>query len=282
MGPDADAAAQLARTRANVAAAPVANMQTQSRLHRLAAPFIISRNSRVKYAIETAVFAAFVLTILLVPLQLAFRFSAVYFYRFDQLADAIFALNIIISFLTATNVEGVEVFEPSTCFSAYFNSHFYRDLFAAAPWPYMADLFGADFFIPMRLIWVLRLTRLFTMQHSQLLTARSTALKLTKLVLSVFSMAHWLGCMWLAISEYEGFPGTMRSLSTENARWGVHMCIRVSSIYSYFSLLLFFVLDRSPVCISPHQTMASRLALSARVRARGSSTHEHFTGECCP
>ncbi len=101
--------------------------------------------------------------------------------------------------------------------SAYLQSNFFQDVFAAAPWPLVADALELDHWVPMRLILLSRLTRLFTMQHSQLLVARSTTVKLLKLVLNVFSMAHWLGCLWLTISEYEGYPENGFSIGAELA-----------------------------------------------------------------
>jgi hypothetical protein len=130
------------------------------------------------------------------------------------------------------------------------NTHFYQDVFAAAPWPYIADVLGLDTMVPMRLIMLLRLTRIFTMQHSQLMAARSTSVKLMKLVLSVFSMAHWLGCLWLAISEYEGYPDNGFSIGGERARqsawiqyarafhWYVHVQLLVLVRRLYFLLAI--------------------------------------------
>jgi hypothetical protein len=179
---------------------------------------VISRRGLTFHLLECAVLAAIFGTILLVPLQLAFDPAAMHFRQFDFVIDCVFATNILLDFITATEIDGVEVFDAETSIRANLQSNFMRDVLAAAPWPLMAGVLQLDKLVPMRLITLLRMTRIFTMTHLQLLAGRATMLKLMKLVFSVFSLAHWLGCFWLAISTWEGHPDNGFAVGTELSR----------------------------------------------------------------
>lgn len=167
---------------------------------------VISRHSFVFRLLECAVLLAVLSTVLLVPLQLAFEPAVLHFNSIDFALDCIFLVNIVLDFVTATEVDGIEIFDADVCIRDNLRGNFMRDVLAAAPWPLVADILRLDAFVSMRVIALLRMTRVFTMTHLQLLTGRSTTLKLAKLSLSVFMMSHWLGCMWIAVSKFEDNP----------------------------------------------------------------------------
>jgi hypothetical protein len=83
-----------------VAALPANQSTYYQDLH---ARLILSRKSMLRYILESAVLCAVILTVVLVPLQLAFHSHHLdtYFWKTDFAIDFIFSLNIVISFFTA-------------------------------------------------------------------------------------------------------------------------------------------------------------------------------------
>lgn len=175
---------------------------------------LIAEGSRGRAAWDLFIVGAVLVTATVVPFQIAFLgevgwagSTVVY------LLDAVFLIDIWLGFRTTFRFRGAEVLDRRAIAQRYRRTGFWTDVAGTVP----LDLFflgssAALGGIPValvlranRLVRVVRLLRAFRSWERKRST-NTGYLRITKLVLGVFVLIHWIACGWFLVAVVEGFP----------------------------------------------------------------------------
>jgi hypothetical protein len=179
-----------------------------------AAGRLIREGSRFRAAWDLFAVAAVVTTGLVIPFQVAFlRDVSFGGSLLVYLLDLFFLVDIRLNLRTTFRAGGVEVVDRGAVASRYRRRELPLDLAGAIPVDALflttgLSVGGVPVAILLRLTRLLRVGRFIrTFRRWERLHWTNTGyLRITKLVIGVFLLIHWIACGWFLVSVVEGFP----------------------------------------------------------------------------
>jgi hypothetical protein len=163
---------------------------------------------------DLVIVAAVVLTGILIPLQIAFIREVQWGGSLlVYLLDVVFLVDIAVSFRASYRAGGAEVTDPAAVARRYRRSGFTADLLGVIPLDALflassAAVGGVPLALLLRATRLLRLQRLLRSfrRWERLHNTNTGYLRITKLVIGIFLLIHWIGCGWFLVAVLEGFP----------------------------------------------------------------------------
>jgi hypothetical protein len=175
---------------------------------------LLRERSRFRIGWDLVIVAAVVLTGILIPYQIAFAREVEWGGSLlVYLLDLVFLVDIGLNFRTTFRTAGTETTDPAAVAHRYRRSGFSTDVLGVIP---LDALFltssvaagGVPLAILLRATRLLRLQRLLRSfrRWERLHNTNTGYLRITKLVIGIFLLIHWIGCGWFLVAVAEGFP----------------------------------------------------------------------------
>ncbi|UCC25861.1 MAG: ion transporter [Gemmatimonadales bacterium] len=175
---------------------------------------LIPERSTFRTAWDLVIVLAVVVTGLVVPFQIVFvREVDLGGSLLVYLLDVLFVADIFLNFRTTFRAGGSEVTESAAVVRRYRRSGFSADLLGVVPLDALflmssAAVAGVPVVLLLRTTRLLRLQRLLRAfrQWERLHSTNTGYLRISKLVIGVFLLIHWIACGWFLVAVVEGFP----------------------------------------------------------------------------
>jgi voltage-gated potassium channel len=177
---------------------------------------VIRELSRARLLWDSLILALIGISCVMVPYQFAFgQQSALSGFQFIYLIDLFFIVDIALNCYTSYRANGVEVTEQPACTRHYAHRMMAVDILGSLPLDLLAwvligngQLLGGSMVLALRLFRLLRIVRLFVIlrRWEAFNWSNPGALRVSKFLISVLLLMHWLACFWFYSAFASGFP----------------------------------------------------------------------------
>lgn len=170
---------------------------------------MIRENSKFRFSWDILIIIVVIISSTLIPYQIVFNENISSSGKIIlYLIDIIFIADIIFNFFTSYKYQGNEVLDRKKTIKKYLKSSFTIDLLANIPLLYIFDNHEFSFIYLLFLLRILRINRLFVILNrmERFSWVNSAYIRITKFIAIVFTLIHWIACIWFFIPNSEGFP----------------------------------------------------------------------------
>lgn len=178
-------------------------------------PFVFSPDSKVMMIWELFLIICVIWTLIVAPFEIAIIEVHKAVEVLDWIVTLMFGMDIVRYFFTAFEQRGTSgvrmVFDTTLITRKYLRNWIIIDLLCATPLDSVHAIFhvgvesGAH--TPLQVLRLLRLVRIVKLQRAHILSRMDlpyTAMTVLKCVVLSFVCAHWLSCIWAALSFMQG------------------------------------------------------------------------------